>query len=205
MLITFEGIEGSGKSTQSKKLVRHLRCQGYKVIQTREPGGTPIGKSIRQMILDPGQILRHPSAELLLFTVDRLEHIEQLVKPALKEGKIVVCDRYIDSTYAYQHGGRGHALSEINQLVGMTDLVPDLTFLLDVPVETGIQRAKSRAALDRFEQEALPFHERVRQEYLRRASEAPNRFRVIKGDGRNKAAISEEIIAFFEEYERTKG
>ena len=179
-LISFEGIEGSGKSTQIERLQTFLNQKGYDTLLTREPGATPFGQKIRDMLLDPNQAFSHQYTELLLFTADRLEHIENVVKPALKEGVIVICDRYIDSTIAYQHGGRQLPIDVVKQQLSWVDAVPDLTFLIDLDIEEGLRRAKARASLDRFEQEDLSFHNRVRDGYLLQSQE--DRVRLIKAN-----------------------
>mgnify|MGYP001295338388 CR=1 FL=1 len=182
MFITFEGIEGSGKSTQQDKIANYLKINHIPFIQTKEPGGTPIGQKIREMILDKETKLHHYHSELLLFFADRCEHIEQVVQPALNAKKIVLCDRYKDSTFAYQHCGRQIPLTIINQFNQLVSLTPTLTLLYDCPVEIGLKRAKARAHLDRFEIESLEFHERIRQGYLDLAKKEPNRIKCIHVD-----------------------
>ena len=170
-LISFEGIEGSGKSTQIHYLETYLRSKGFETLVTREPGATVFGQKIRDILLDPQQDFSHPYTELLLFSADRLEHIEKVLKPALAAGKIVICDRYIDSTIAYQHGGRQLPLELVKQQLSFVDCIPDLTFLIDIDVDEGLRRAKKRASLDRFEQEERAFHQRVREGYLLQSHE----------------------------------
>lgn len=178
--ITFEGIEGSGKSTQISKLFDRLNWHGCRVIKTREPGGTDFGQTIRQWILDPKTQFKSIYTELLLFYADRLEHVEECIRPALDSGDIVLCDRYIDSTYAYQIGGRKMPEALIHQLNHTVNLMPDATILFDIAPEEGLKRAKTRAALDRFEQENIDFHTGVRNAYLSLAAQYPNRIKVIK-------------------------
>lgn len=179
MFITFEGIEGGGKSTQIQKISDALIQEGYNIIQTKEPGGTAIGQELRRMILDPNQRFHSPYTEVMLFFADRLEHVETVIKPALASGKIVLCDRYIDSTIAYQIGGRGMPKPLIDTLTQLVDLKPNLTLLFDLSPEEGLQRAKKRAALDRFEQESIDFHSRIRHAYLDQAKKEPDRIKVI--------------------------
>jgi dTMP kinase len=185
MFITFEGVEGSGKSTQSSLLKEALEKDGHSVVLTREPGGTKIGQEIRNIILHSTLEFTHDYSELLLFYVDRLEHVKRIVEPALKEGKIVLCDRYIDSTIAYQVYGRGMSRDVVNNLTAMVGLTPQKTILLDMNPEEGIRRAKKRAALDRFEKEEIDFHQRVRQGYLDQAEKEPER--IVKIDVENKS------------------
>ncbi len=180
LFISLEGIEGSGKTTQNQMLATDLQRQGYDVLQTREPGGTPLGAQLRALILDPNQHFAHPMSEVLLFYADRFEHVEKVIKPALAAGKIVLCDRYIDSTYAYQIGGRNMPEDLIETLNARVDVLPDITILFDISEEVGIARATKRAALDRFEQEEVSFHRRVRQAYLKRATAFPDRIQIIE-------------------------
>ena len=198
MFITFEGIEGSGKTTQIQRCAAFLRSKGYDVVQTREPGGTAFGRCLRQLILDPQQSFRHAYTEVLLFYADRLEHIETVIRPALSEGKMVVCDRYVDSTIAYQMGGRGISMQMIDSLNHTIDLWPDHTILLDLDAAEGILRAKKRAALDRFEHETLSFHESVRQAYLDQAKKYPKRIRCFSVQNLNPDAVFSEIRPYLE-------
>tara|TARA_A100001015_G_scaffold308053_1_gene405010 strand:+ start:2291 stop:2899 length:609 start_codon:yes stop_codon:yes gene_type:complete len=167
MFITFEGIEGSGKTTQIQLLEQWLADQTIDYVTTLEPGGTKAGNALRQMLLEVPSSIQNPRSELFLFAADRCEHIEQVIQPNLKQGKWVICDRYIDSTYSYQYGGRQHLKQDVLDIIRLTGaLEPDLTIVLDLPVEEGLRRAKNRADLDRFEQEELAFHQRVRDAYL---------------------------------------
>ena len=154
-LITFEGIEGSGKSTQMLKLCDYLTQKGCSVVATKEPGGTDFGMDMRRMILNPNQPFFSKKTEIMLFYADRLEHVEGVIKPALAAGKIVVCDRYFDSTLAYQWGGRHMPKDLLMVLQDQVDLSPHLTLVLDLPPEEGMRRAVERSALDRFEQEEI--------------------------------------------------
>jgi dTMP kinase len=180
--ITFEGPEGSGKTTQIQLLASHLRRQGRRVLVTREPGGTELALGIRKLLLN-GQEDISPMAELFLYEADRAQHIHETLFPALKKGTIVLCDRYTDSTLAYQSYGRGlnkAAVTSLNR-VATQGLMPDLTVLLDVPVERGLQLAKrKKKRLDRLERAGLSFHKRVRAGFLALAKEEPKRFRVIQ-------------------------
>lgn len=188
-LITCEGIEGSGKSTQILLLAAHLRRQGREVVVTREPGGCPIADDIRRILLDPANQQLCPTAELLLYAAARAQHVEEVIRPALAQGALVLCDRYIDATVAYQGFGRGLDLPLIEQLnqVASSGLVPDLTLLFDLPVATGLGRALARNAValeneGRFEAESLVFHQRVRDGYLQGASQS-ERFSIIDATG----------------------
>ncbi|MDA1353930.1 MAG: dTMP kinase [bacterium] len=189
LFISFEGVEGCGKSTQVEHLAAFLRSKGREVVVTKEPGGTPEGEVIRGLLLSPDYGFSHAKTEILLFTADRLEHVSRVVRPALERGAIVICDRYVDSTYAYQHAGRGLPESDVAFLIDMVGLLPDITVVLDLSVEQGLQRAKDRAALDRFEKEAIGFHERVRTGFLHRAKQAPDRMKVCDVAGLNPQAV----------------
>lgn len=179
--ITFEGGEGAGKSTMVTRARAWLEQRGHDVVQTREPGGTPLGERIRGLVLDPGQAKLEPLAELLLVFAARAQHIAERILPALTAGKTVLCDRFTDATWAYQGGGRTIPLELIAALEHAVqgDLQPDLTVLLDVPVQAGFARMSGRGERDRIEREAEVFFERVRASYLRRAATAPNRFEII--------------------------
>ena len=205
MFITFEGIEGSGKSTQRERLMAWLKPQGISVVSTREPGGTTVGKALRQLLLSNETQLASNRTELFLFAADRCEHLTQVVAPALNRGDWVVCDRYIDSTYAYQCGGREHREDDILDIIRLTNAIePDITFLLDLSPEEGLRRAKARANLDRFEQEAMAFHHRVRDAYLKRAAAFPKRMVLIPADGLSPDAIFEHILNEIEERRHKK-
>lgn len=180
IFITFEGTEGCGKSTQALLLADYLRGLGWEVLLTREPGGTGLGERLRGVLLGSPEALA-PVTELLLFAADRAQHVEEVIRPALEAGKAVVCDRYSDSTFAYQHFGRGLPLEAVEAVcrVATGGVVPDLTFVLDVPVEEGLARARGRGLFDRFEDAELAFHERVREGYLELARREPGRVRVV--------------------------
>lgn len=176
MFITFEGIEGSGKSTQLELCAKVLTQKNIPFILTKEPGGTELGKTIRKWLLDPKTSFKHKYSEVLLFIADRLEHVETIIKPALNENKIVLCDRYKDSTTAYQLAGRQLDKTLISYLNNLTDLNPDLTLFYDCPVEVGLERAKNRAKLDRFEDEDIAFHTRIFKQYHKLLECEPKRF-----------------------------
>ncbi len=185
--ITFEGIEGSGKSTQIALLAKHLTAQGKSVTLTREPGGTPIGDQVRKILLDPANTALDPKAELLLYAACRAQHLAELITPELRAGKIVLCDRFSDATLAYQGYGRGIDAELIRSLdrIVTGGMRPDLTILLDIDATSGLSRARgrnSRGGLDaeaRFENEHLTFHERIRRGYLELAKKEPDRFRMV--------------------------
>jgi len=187
MFITFEGIEGSGKSTQIVQLANYLTAQGMTVELTREPGGTPIGDQVRKILLDASNTALDPKAELLLYAAARAQHLAERIGPALAASRIVLCDRFSDATVAYQGYGRGLDLEMIHVLdkVVTGGMRPDLTFLLDVDAATGVARARGRnqrrglQAEARFENEEIAFHERVRRGYHDLADREPDRFRVV--------------------------
>lgn len=181
-LITIEGIEGVGKSTQIFAITDYLRKQQISHITTREPGGTPLAEDIRNLILQPRAEAVSIDTELLLLFASRAQHLQQVVFPALARHEWVICDRFIDATYAYQGGGRKVPVSRIQQLATWTlgDFTPDLTLLLDAPVEVALARAKARCLQsDRFEDEKAEFFSLVRSMYLQRAQAEPKRIHVI--------------------------
>ena len=179
--ITVEGIEGAGKSTNLDFVQGFLEGAGKQVLRTREPGGTPLGEEVRELLLSHREEGMEETAELLLMFGARAEHIGRRIRPALQRGEWVLCDRFTDATYAYQGGGRGLSREPIRQLEALVQsgLRPHLTLLLDLPVELGLDRAGRRSAPDRFEREGGEFFKRVRDEYLRIAREQPQRVRVI--------------------------
>lgn len=190
--ITFEGIDGAGKSTQLARLIEHLRARGIDPLQTREPGGTPIGEALRTLILQQPMT---PRAETLALFAARAEHLARVIRPALDAGRWVVCDRFTDATYAYQCNGRGLPESDVSALEQWVhpDLQPDLTFLVDVePAVAAARLARARAA-DRFEAEAIDFFARVRDGYLARAGRFAHRFCIL--DGAASAAGIQAAIA----------
>jgi dTMP kinase len=183
-LLTFEGIEGCGKSTQVRLAEEYLLTLGLPIVRTREPGGTAIGGHVRQILLDAHNIELAPMAELLLYEADRAQHVAERIRPALRDGQLVLCDRFIDSTTAYQCAGRGLARDIVRELnaIATSGLQPNMTVLLDVPVEAGLLRVARAGQVDRIEQESLIFHERVRQAFLQIAREEPERVKVVDGE-----------------------
>ena len=182
--ITFEGIDGAGKSSHIDSVVDFLRRHGLSVVSTREPGGTPLGEKLRELLLSDAM---HLETEALLMFAARREHLAQLIEPALARGDWVVCDRFSDATYAYQGGGRGLDKTKFAALEQWVHghLQPDLTFLFDLPPAVAGQRIAAQGRqLDRFEQERADFHSRVRQAYLERAAQSPQRMVVINADQR---------------------
>lgn len=189
MFVTFEGIEGCGKSTQARRLAARLQREGLSCLLTLEPGGTPIGQKIRRILLDQDHNDLSPFSELLLYEADRAQHVEQVIRPALARNQWVICDRFFDATTVYQGVARGQDLDMVRFLNEKASLGmrPDRTFLIDCPVEIGLERAlKRNAALgdpgqDRFEKEKLQFHAAVREGYLSLAKNEPRRFVVLDG------------------------
>jgi len=185
LFITLEGGEGAGKSTQmafvQQRLQDSLQAVGKNLQVTREPGGTALGEQIRELLLDHRQTVMNSDTELLLMFAARAQHLAELIRPTLAAGDWVLCDRFTDATYAYQGGGRGITLTRIAALEDWVqgELRPDLTLLLDLPVEVGMARAGERGELDRFEREQQAFFERVRQTYRERAVAEPGRYRII--------------------------
>ncbi|ARU26356.1 dTMP kinase [Cellvibrio sp. PSBB006] len=192
--ITIEGTEGVGKSTNLAYVHEWLTNRGVDVMVTREPGGTPLAEEIRALLLAKREELVDETAELLLVFAARAQHLQQVIKPALARGAWVLCDRFTDATYAYQGGGRGLDVATIAQLEQLVqgDLRPDLTLVLDIDVELGLQRARQRAELDRFESEAVAFFERVRAAYRALAEAAPARYAVVNA-GQPLVAVQQDI------------
>lgn len=188
--ITFEGIEGAGKTTQVRLLAEHLAGKGVQHVVTREPGGTVLGEKIRALLLDPRSRGMVPVSELLLYGAARSQHIEEVIEPALAEGKVVLCDRFTDATIAYQGHGRQIPLNVIRVVnsLASADIKPDLTILLDLDPEKGLARARARnrtsdgAPTTRFDDEELAFHRRVRDGYLEIAREDTSRVRVVSAE-----------------------
>ena len=180
IFISIEGSEGSGKSTNIQYLAEQLKFRGIPLLLTREPGGTAMGEKLRQILLSPDEIICD-KVELMLMFAARAQHVETVIKPALEKGLWVLCDRFTDATFAYQGGGRGIDVESIRELEKWTldNFQPDHTFLLDVPVETGMQRVRDRGELDRFEQEKIAFFERVRASYLLLAEQHASRISTI--------------------------
>jgi len=211
--IVFEGIEGCGKTTQIALLGDALRKKNLPVIVTREPGGTPIGDEIRKILLHAQHADIAPETELLLYTASRVQHLHQLITPALNAGTIVLCDRFFDATTAYQGYGEGIDLALIEQMrkTFVSNLVPDLTILLDCPAERGLERSRQRIKREgkesvegRFEEKHIMFHERVRNAYLELARKHPERFYVVNGE-QPVTAVHEQICAAVNQRLREKG
>ncbi len=204
MFITIEGIEGSGKSTSLLLLAQELERRGYDVLRTREPGGCGLGRAIRPILLDARTRSLNMRAELYLFLADRAQHVAEVIRPALEAGQIVLCDRYTDSTLAYQGYGRGldpEKLRRINEMA-TGGLVPDLTLLMDLPVGLGLERAGLRnqrlgtvLSEGRFDAESMDFHERVRQGYLALAEEEPQRIACINAEQRPEDVLLQGLSA----------
>ncbi|MCZ6639292.1 MAG: dTMP kinase [Candidatus Dadabacteria bacterium] len=194
MFITFEGIEGSGKSTQAKLLAELLIKMGHKATLTREPGWGKLGELIRRAILDERDLDLDPFSELCLFCADRAQHVRDFIKPRLQEGEIVICDRYFDSTVVYQGYGRKLEKRLVNRIARAStlDLIPDVTFLLNLPVRAGLSRLQTRGEITKMDEEPLEFHEIIRQGYMLIAKREPGRIRKINAD-REILEIHEEI------------
>ena len=196
LFLSFEGGEGSGKSLQARRLAEALTERGRDVVLTREPGGTAAGERIRDILLHAREIPLSPEAQALLFSSARAQLVREVIRPALDAGKIVIADRFFDSTVVYQGYGQGVSLQAIREVtaVAVGTLVPDRTFLLDVPVEVGLARSgwRAEARWDRFEADATELHVRVREAYLRLAAAEPRRFVVIAAD-RDEAAVASDI------------
>ena len=182
--ITVEGIEGAGKSTVVCFIKEQLDAAGISCVVTREPGGTPIAESIREVLLNKYNEIMSPDTEFLLMFAGRAQHISQVILPALQRGQWVISDRFTDASFAYQGGGRGIPLSHIRELASWVqgEMQADLTLLLDLPVEVGFSRLSNRAVKDRIESEGIDFFERVRERYLIRAGKFPERFRMINAN-----------------------
>ncbi len=201
IFLSIEGIEGVGKTTAVRFIEQYLKQKEIDFILTREPGGTEIAEQIRHILLNPNsEEILATNTELLLMFACRAQHIQQVILPALQEQKWVVCDRYIDASYAYQGGGRNISLAHIKMLDDwiVNELLPDKTILLDAPPEVGLARAKHRGPQDRIEQEAVDFFDRVRRAYLLRAEEDPKRFRVIDAT-KDLETVQDEIIRVLNE------
>jgi dTMP kinase len=212
MFISFEGIEGSGKSSLIPHVKAHLESRGMACTVTREPGGTGIGRRIRAILLDPRSSELEPAAELLLYTADRLQHVQTVIRPALAAGRVVLCDRYVDATRAYQGWARQMGIDLVDRLhvLALEGLMPDLTILLDLEPRIGLGRAWK--AIDsgqrdgdetRFEHEAIRFHESVREGYLRLADQDPHRFRCIDAAG-PEPAVRRAVISEIDQWASTR-
>ena len=188
MFITFEGIEGSGKSSLIAQLKKYFKSSKLEAFFSKEPGGTDLGKEIRKTLLNPKYSF-DPTSELLLLLADRAEHVQKIIRPKLQKNKLIFCDRYLDSTLAYQGSGRNLDKKIIKEMFKVLDFpIPDLTILLDVPVQIGLSRARKRNKLDRFEKEDLNFHENVRRSYLDLAKNDSKRIVIFD------SSISEEEL-----------
>jgi dTMP kinase len=186
LFITLEGPDGSGKSTQARMLAERLRGEGRAVLESVEPGGTPIGQKIRRILLDPANQELTPTSELLLMFAARAQNVEQWILPALAQGKIVISDRFTDSSIAYQGAGRGLGTGTVLELdrIACKGLVPDLTICIDIDTETGLARALARGGMEtRLEEQAVEFHHKVREAYHQLAQREPQHFRLIDGRG----------------------
>ncbi len=197
--ITLEGGEGAGKTTNLEFVVEYLNSKGKRVMVSREPGGTPIGEDIRSLLLKKSKQPISKDTELLLIFAARAQHIMEKILPGLEAGQWVVCDRYIDASYAYQGGGRNINLNKIKLLVNnfTNKLEPDLTLLLDVPVDIGMSRVRERSVPDRFESEKMSFFHSVRNSYLSQAATFPNRIKKIDGS-QSLALIQSEITQYLD-------
>lgn len=200
VFITFEGIEGSGKSTQAQALARYLRDKGFEVIETREPGGTPVAEHIREVFLRPTRELRSgdplvPECEVALILAARSQHVANRLLPALEQGAVVICDRFSDSTLAYQGFGRGLPFRELQSLTrwAAKGLTPDATFLFDLPVSQGLRRRLNSTDVNRLDHETAAFHQRVRNGFLSLARQAPRRIHTINAR-RSAETIAQELI-----------
>lgn len=199
--IAFEGTEGAGKSTQIQRLATDLNKRGYQVVVTREPGGTAIGEAIRQVLLSGSHDAMLPEAEALLNTAARVQHVTEVIEPALRSGKVVLTDRFSGSTLAYQGFGRGLSQLDLTALqrFAFGDLQPDLTLLLDVPVETGqARRHSSGKALDRLDVAGIDFHRRVRDGFLQLARQDPAHWRIIQAD-RPVDEVAQDVLVAVDE------
>jgi dTMP kinase len=201
LFITLEGIEGAGKSTVVDFIGDFLTKEGHDVIKTREPGGTVIGEQIREILLKNENYTLTYDTELLLVFSARAQHIQEVILPALSSGKIILCDRFTDASYAYQGGGRGIDASRINLLEKWVqgDLRPNLTLLFDLDVSIGMQRTKKRSDADRFEREEIIFFEKIRNTYLERAKKEPQRFRIINSAS-SLENVKEQIVSILKDF-----
>lgn len=199
--ITVEGIEGVGKSSNIQFIAECLEKKGCQVVLTREPGGTPLGERVRDILLAEFKEKTLPQTELLLLYAARLQHVEQVIKPALREGKWVICDRFTDATYAYQGAGRGVDYNTIDRLNDWTlgNFRPDYTLILDAPVEVALGRIQHNRVLDRFEKEQATFFEKIRHFYLSRAAENPSQYVVVDAS-KALSEVKEHLSAIIESH-----
>jgi dTMP kinase len=204
-LITLEGIEGAGKSSHMQFIAEKLQQAGKEILLTREPGGTELGEGIRELLLKNNEEAMSEETELLLMFAARAQHVQQLILPAMAEGKMVICDRFTDSSYAYQGGGRGISTEKISQLEAwlfsgaLSGFKPDLTLLLDLSVETGLSRARARGEADRFEIETANFFQNARDTFLRIAQDEPDRVKVIDAEQQLEAVQSSILKVLVEQ------
>lgn len=195
MFISFEGTEGVGKTTLIRKLFDHFQEQGKDVVLTREPGGTPLAEQIRSLLLSVNhdEVMSHDT-ELLLMYAARAQHLQQVIIPALKAGKLVLCDRFSDASFAYQCAGRGLSREKLQLLnENFVSKMPDVTFWLDAPIETGMSRARERGALDRFEQEKVSFFEKVRSGYQEIFEKQPERMKRLDATQTPEAVFAQAL------------
>jgi dTMP kinase len=209
LFVTFEGPEGSGKSTQVRLVASLLTTAGHNVVETREPGGTSLGERIRDLLLDPNNSTITPVTEALLMTAARSQHVADVLRPAICRSQIILCDRYTDSTLAYQGAGRGLSIAELEELqdFAIGGIRPHLTVLLDIPVETGLSRRElSGTPLNRLDLDERAFHERVRSWYLHAARQEPDRWLVLdarKAQDELAGLICQRIIELIAQRSRT--
>jgi dTMP kinase len=198
--ITFEGVEGSGKTSQISRSAERLRDLGWPVIQTREPGGTSIAEQIRDVMLNRGNEQLTPLAEAFLVMAARAQHVEEVIRPALAAGVVVLCDRFADSTLAYQGYGRGLDLPSLRRLnrLATAGLQPDMTIVFDVPVALGLQRRRAHREVNRLDMESVAFHERVRKGFLQLARRDPRRVKVVNS-GVSQARVSNLVLELIEQ------
>ena len=204
LFITFEGPEGSGKSTQVGRLATRLRAQGRTVLETAEPGGTPIGKQIRRVLLDAKNLEMRPTTELLLMFAARAQNVDEAILPALSRGEVVLCDRFTDSSLVYQGAARGLGAEVVYELdrIACRGLVPDLTIVVDIETELGLERAhgrnrKTQDVETRLDEQAIDFHRTVRDAYLQLAADEPGRVKLIDGSGSEETVEKDVWNAVF--------
>ncbi|MDQ7049332.1 MAG: dTMP kinase [Enterobacterales bacterium] len=205
VFITLEGSEGVGKTSSLKFVEQQITALGHDVVTTREPGGTELAEQIRGILLAERQEPVESKTELLMMFAARYQHVTQVIKPALERGQWVICDRFVDASYAYQGGGRGIQVAQIEQLEHwcLEDFKPDLTLLLDMSVEEGLERTKKRGKADRFETEQLAFYENIRTAYLNRAKKDPQRMKIIDAAPsmqQVQKSIQQQLKSFVESY-----
>ncbi len=193
VLITFEGGEGAGKTTLIEALFSHLKKEGKNLVKTRAPGGTKTGEAIRDLLLHKNEVILAPRTELLLFLADRAQHVEEIILPALKKGEIVLCDRFNDSTVAYQGEGRGFGIDRVKELCAFASaaVIPNLTIYLDLDPKLGLRRASSNK--DKIESETVAFHEKIRQAFHQIAKTEPKRFRIIDATQTKETVLAQAL------------